>query len=105
MAKPNTSRLDREIRQTERKIKAVQKEEFWPLTGAERRKVRGALVGGSYRVLRGKSTGRAERALEEAWNTVNTRLSSELAALQKERQRIVDEAAAEKAAKKSSGWF
>ena len=105
MGKPNTSRLDREIRQTERKIKAVQNEEFWPLTGAERRKVRGALVGGSYRVLRGKTTGRAERALEEAWNTVNTRLSSELAALQKERQRIVDEAAAEKAAKKSSGWW
>ncbi|MCX5423650.1 hypothetical protein [Streptomyces sp. NBC_00078] len=105
MAKPNTSRLDREIRLAERKIKAVQNDEMWPLTGAERRKVRGALVGGSYRVLRGKSTGRAERALEEAWNTVNARLSAELSGLQRERQRIVDEAAATKAAKKSSGWF
>ncbi|MFE6620306.1 hypothetical protein [Streptomyces sp. NPDC057740] len=105
MAKPNTTRLDREIRLAERKIKAVQNEEWWPLTGAERRKVRGALVGGSYRVLRGKSTGRAERALEQAWNAVNTRLSSELTALKKERQRIVDEAATAKAAKKSSSWW
>ncbi|MFF4804024.1 hypothetical protein ACFY1U_37555 [Streptomyces sp. NPDC001351] len=105
MAKPNTSRLDREIRQTERKLTAVRNEEMWPLTGAERRKVVAALAGGSYRTLRGKSTGRAERVLEQVWNSVQTRLSSELAALQKERQRIVGEAAAAKAAKKSSGWW
>ncbi|WP_367323525.1 hypothetical protein [Streptomyces sp. HUAS ZL42] len=105
MGKPNTRRLDKEIRLTERKIEAVQNEEMWPLNSAERRKVVGALAGGSYRVLRGKSTGRAERALEQVWNAVNMRLTAELTALQMERQRIVTEAAKEKAAKKSSGWW
>ncbi|MFD5015649.1 hypothetical protein [Streptomyces chartreusis] len=105
MGKPNTSRLDREIRQTERKLEAVRKEETWPLTGKERRAVMGALAGGSYRVVRGKSTGRAERKLEMVWQSVMTRLSTELTALQSERQRIVNEAAAVKAARKSSGWW
>ncbi|MFE0514830.1 hypothetical protein [Streptomyces sp. NPDC058964] len=105
MGKPNTRRLDREIALTQRKIEAVQNEEMWPLTSAERRKVMGALAGGSYRVLRGQSAGRAERALEQAMNAVTVRLTAELTALQMERQRIVTEAAREKAAKKASGWW
>ncbi|MFJ9819305.1 hypothetical protein ACIRU3_29420 [Streptomyces sp. NPDC101151] len=105
MAKPNTSRLDREIRQTERKLEAVRKEEMWPLTGQERRAVMRALAGGSYKVARGKSGSRAERKLETLWQSALTRLTAELTALQNERQRIVNEAAAAKAAKKSSGWW
>jgi hypothetical protein len=106
MGKPNTRRLDREIAHTARKLEAVQNEELWPLNGAERRKVAAALVGGSYRVARGKSAGRAERALENAWNAVQIRLTAELTALQGERQRIVTEAAKGKAAKKgASRWW
>lgn len=105
MGKPNTSRLDREIRLTERKLEAVRKDEMWPLTGRERRAVIGALAGGSVRVVRGRGTGRAERKLETMWTSVQTRLIAELTALQTERQRIVNEAAAAKAAKKSSGWW
>ncbi|MFF0733326.1 hypothetical protein ACFYVK_17085 [Streptomyces chartreusis] len=105
MAKPNTRRLDREIQQTERKIEAVRKEEMWPLTGRERRQVMAALAGGSLKVARGKSPGRAERKLETLWQSVLNRLASELTALQTERQRIVNEAAATKAAKRSSGWW
>ncbi|GLP66620.1 hypothetical protein TUSST3_32410 [Streptomyces sp. TUS-ST3] len=105
MGKPNTSRLDREIRKTERKLEAVRKEEMWPLTGKERRAVMGALASGSYKVVRGKSTGPAERKLETLWESVQTRLTAEITALQTERQRIVNEAAAAKAAKKSSGWW
>ncbi|MGW2518703.1 hypothetical protein ACWC09_17145 [Streptomyces sp. NPDC001617] len=105
MGKPNTRRLDKEIQRTERKIEAVQNEEMWPLNSAERRKVMGALVGGSYRTLRSKDAGRAERALEQAWNTVQIRLTAELAALQTEKQRVITEAANAKAAKKSSGWW
>jgi hypothetical protein len=105
MGKPNTRRLDKEIQATQRKIEAVQNEEMWPLNSAERRKVMGALAGGSYRVLRGKSTGRAERSLEQVWTAVNMRLTAELTALQMERARIVTEAAKDKAAKKSSGWW
>ena len=51
MGKPNTSRLDREIRQTQRKLEAVRREEMWPLTGQERRAVMRALAGGSYKVV------------------------------------------------------
>ncbi|WP_405673060.1 hypothetical protein OG848_25895 [Streptomyces canus] len=105
MSKPNTRRLDKEIRLTERKLEAVRNDEMWPLTSAERRQVMGALVGGSYRTLRSKSTSRAERKLETVWQSVQTRLIAELTALQTERQRIVNEAATAKAAKKSSGWM
>jgi septal ring factor EnvC (AmiA/AmiB activator) len=105
MSKPNTRRLDKEIRLTERKLEAVRNEEMWPLTSSERRQVMSALVGGSYRTLRSKSTSRAERKLETTWQSVQTRLIAELTALQTERQRIVNEAATAKAAKKSSGWW
>ncbi|MFF7171714.1 hypothetical protein [Streptomyces pseudovenezuelae] len=105
MGKPNTSRLDREIRQTSRKLKAVQEREMWPLSGRERRAVMSALAGGSYKVARGKSPARAERKLESEWGAAETRLSAEISALETERQRIVNEAAAAKAAKKSSGWW
>ena len=105
MGKSNTRRLDKEIQRTQRKIEAVQNEEMWPLTGQERRQVARAMIGGSYRVTRGKSGGRAERALDNVWNAVQIRLTTELTALESERQRIVTEAANAKAAKKSSGWW
>ncbi|WP_406158530.1 hypothetical protein [Streptomyces canus] len=105
MSKPNTRHLDKEIALTERKLEAVRNEEMWPLTGSERRQVLGALASGSYRTLRSKSTGRAERKLERVQESVLNRLTAELTALQKERGRIVAEAATAKAAKKSSGWW
>ncbi|WP_405673726.1 hypothetical protein [Streptomyces canus] len=105
MAKPNTSRLDREIRQTERKLKAVQEREMWPLSGRERRAILRSLAGGSVRVVRGKSTTRADRRLASEWGAAEIRLSAEITALQSERQRIVNEAASAKAAKRSSGWW
>ncbi|MCX5361920.1 hypothetical protein OG864_24745 [Streptomyces sp. NBC_00124] len=105
MAQPNTRRLDKEIQYTERKLEAVRKQELWPLTGAEKRAVTRALIGGSYKVVRGKSTSRAERKLETLWQSVMRRLAQELSALENERQRIVNEYAAAKAAKKSSGWW
>jgi hypothetical protein len=105
MGKPNTRHLDREIALTERKLAAVRNEEMWPLTGSERRQVMGALASGSYRTMRGKSTGRAERTLERVWESVQVRLNAELTAFQKERARIVAEAATAKATKKSSGWW
>ncbi|MFJ5778800.1 hypothetical protein [Streptomyces sp. NPDC093094] len=102
MGKPNTSRLDREIRLTTRKLEAVRKGEMWALTGAERRKVLRALAGGGYRAAKGRSTGRAERNLDAVTESAVIRLTAELTALHTERQRLVNEAAA---AKKSSGWW
>ncbi|WP_432193743.1 hypothetical protein [Streptomyces sp. bgisy027] len=105
MPKPNTRRLDREIQQAQRKLDAVRKQEMWPLTGRERRQVVAALASGSVRVVRGKSPSRAERKLETLWQSVLNRLTTELTALQTERQRIVNGAAIAKAAKTSSGWW
>lgn len=105
MGNPNTRRLDKEIRLTERKLEAVRNGEMWPLTGQERRQVLRGLVGGSYQVARGKSAARAERQMDSVSTSAETRLIAELTALQIERQRIVTEAAKDKAAKKSSGWW
>ncbi|GAA3850160.1 hypothetical protein GCM10023084_00560 [Streptomyces lacrimifluminis] len=105
MGKPNTRHLDREIQLANRKLDAVREFEMWPLNGPERRAIIRATVGGSVRVVRGRSTTRAERKLETAWNSAETRLMAEIVAFEKERQRIVNEAAAAKAAKKSSGWW
>ncbi|MES9520100.1 hypothetical protein [Streptomyces capoamus] len=105
MGKPDTRRLDREIQQTVRKLEAVRNREMWPLDGRERRAVLGALASGSYRITRGNSPATAERRIETAWQSAETRLVAEMAALQAERQRIVNEAATARAAKKSSGWW
>lgn len=105
MGKPDTRRIDRAIRETNRKLAAVREKEMWPLDGRERRAIIAAMAGGSYRVLRGRSTDRADRRLESAWNSAETRLIAEITALQSERQRIVTEAATAKAAKKESRWW
>lgn len=105
MGKPDTRRLDRAIRETDRKLAAVRERELWPLDGRERRAVLRAAAGGSYRIYRGRSTSRAEQRILSVWLAAETRLSAEITALQTERQRVVNEAAAAKAAKKSSGWW
>ncbi|UXY20754.1 hypothetical protein N8I84_20150 [Streptomyces cynarae] len=105
MGKPDTRRLDREIRQANRKLEAVREREMWPLNGYERGAILAALAGGTYRIARGRSTDRADRRLESAWMAAETRLIAEITALHTERQRVVNEAATAKAAKKSSGWW
>jgi hypothetical protein len=105
MGKPDTRKLDREIKATERKLEAVRERELWPLTGPERRAILRGAVGGSYRIARHRSTGRAESRIDTAWQSAETRLLAELTALRIERARIVREAAKAKAVKKSSGWW
>ncbi|MGW1286127.1 hypothetical protein ACWD4N_21070 [Streptomyces sp. NPDC002586] len=105
MGKPDTRRLDKAIQQTTRKLEAVQNREMWPLNSRERRAVLGAIGSGAYSLHRGNGTDRADRKLDTAWQSAETRLTAEITALQIERQRIVTEAAKDKAAKKSSGWW
>ncbi|WDM14731.1 hypothetical protein J3S85_26405 [Streptomyces lavenduligriseus] len=105
MGKPDTRRLDREIQQMEKKLKAVRERELWPLDGRERRAILRAVAGGAYSLHRGNGTARADRQMDTAWQAAETRLSAEIEALRTERQRVVNEAAAVKAAKKSSGWW
>ncbi|MEV7190750.1 hypothetical protein AB0N81_02940 [Streptomyces sp. NPDC093510] len=105
MRNADIRRLDREIQQTTRKLAAVQNRELWPLDGRERRAILAAATRGSVAVVRHKSTTRADNKVETAWTSAETRLNAELTALQTERQRIVNENAQGKAAKKSSGWW
>ncbi|MEU5631492.1 hypothetical protein ACH47C_11135 [Streptomyces rishiriensis] len=105
MGKPDTRSIDREITKTTSKLEAVRRGEMWPLNSSERRAVLGALAGGSYRVLRGRDATREENRLESVSEQAVTRLTAEVTALHIERQRIVREYAAAKAAKKASGWW
>ncbi|MFI9809682.1 hypothetical protein ACIHEJ_36055 [Streptomyces sp. NPDC052301] len=105
MGKPDTRRLDKAIQQTTRKLEAVQNREMWPLNSRERRAVLGAIGSGAVSLHRGNGTARADRRLDTAWQSAETRLTTEITALRMERQRIVTEAAKTKAAKKSSGWW
>ncbi|MFE2277238.1 hypothetical protein ACFXAE_08220 [Streptomyces sp. NPDC059454] len=105
MSSADLRRLDREIRHTTKKLEAVRRGELWPLNGRERRAMTRAVAGGAYRTMRGRSTGRAEQQIESTGSAAEMRLSAELSALHGERQRLITEAAREKAAKKSSGWW
>ncbi|MFC9028086.1 hypothetical protein ACFT78_37400, partial [Streptomyces anthocyanicus] len=64
-----------------------------------------SLAAGGYKVARGRSAGREEQRMDATGNSAEMRLSAELTALHGERQRLMTEAARDKAAKKSSGWF
>ena len=105
MSKSEIRRLDREIHKATVKLAAVKRGESWPLNGAERRALARAIAGGSYQVVRGRSTARAEKQMDTTASNAEMRLTAELTALHSEKQRLVTEAAREKAAKKRSGWF
>ncbi|MBQ0882232.1 hypothetical protein ACFW5U_05015 [Streptomyces rochei] len=105
MRNADIRRLDRAIQATEKKLEAVRRGEWWPLTGSERRAMARALAVGGYKVARGRSAGREERRMDVTGNAAELRLNAELTALHAERQRLTTEAARAKAAKKSSGWW
>ncbi|MFE0546928.1 hypothetical protein [Streptomyces sp. NPDC058891] len=105
MGNSDIRRLEREIRATTKKLEAVRLGEWWPLNGSERRAMARALAGGAYRVARGRSAGRAEQQMDTTGSAAEMRLNAELTALHSERQRLITEAARDKAKKKSSGWF
>ncbi|MGV4888445.1 hypothetical protein ACSR0Z_17860 [Streptomyces viridosporus] len=105
MSNADLRRLDREIRATAKKLEAVRRGELWPLNGRERRAMARAVTTGAYRTVRGHSTGRAEQQMDATGSAAEMRLNAELTALHGERQRLITEAARERAAKKSSGWW
>ncbi|MDT0457786.1 hypothetical protein RM550_18930 [Streptomyces sp. DSM 41527] len=105
MGNSDLRRLDREIQATTKKLEAVRRGESWPLNGSERRAMARALAGGSYRAARGRSTAGAEEQIDSLGSAAEMRLTAELTALHGERQRLITEAARDKAKKKSTGWF
>ncbi|MFE0950033.1 hypothetical protein [Streptomyces mutabilis] len=105
MRNADIRRLDRAIQAAEKKLEAVRRGEWWPLTGSERRAMARALAVGGYKVARGRSAGREEKRMDVTGNSAEIRLNAELTALHAERQRLMTEAARSKAAKRSSGWW
>ncbi|UUU32733.1 hypothetical protein JIX56_24125 [Streptomyces sp. CA-210063] len=105
MGNSEIRRLDREIERTAKKLEAVRRGEWWPLTSRERLSMTRAMASGARSVHKGRSTTGAENRMDSIGSAVETRLSAELMALHGERQRLITEAARAKAAKKSSGWF
>ncbi|MCX4429439.1 hypothetical protein OG991_60730 [Streptomyces mirabilis] len=104
MSNSNIRRLERAVTQAANKLEAAKNGEMWPLTGSEKRQVITALAGGSYKVVRGKSTANADRKIERLTKSIEGRLSAELTALQTEHGKAVTKAAGDKAAKKASGF-
>ncbi|MEU6800342.1 hypothetical protein [Streptomyces neyagawaensis] len=105
MSNSDIRRLDREIRATTKKLEAVRRGEWWPLTSRERLAMTRALAGGARSAHKGRSTIGAEDRMDSIGSAVEMRLNAELTALHGERQRLITEAARAKAAKKSSRWF
>ncbi|MFE3603897.1 hypothetical protein [Streptomyces sp. NPDC059142] len=95
MRNAEVRRVDREIRQTEKKLEALRRGESWPLNRRERR----VMAGGS----------RAGDRMGSLVSVADTRLTAELIALHGERQRLVTETSraktSAKTSKKSSGWW
>ncbi|BBC37039.1 uncharacterized protein SGFS_083330 [Streptomyces graminofaciens] len=105
MGNSEIRRLDREIDKTVKKLEAVRRGEWWPLTSRERLAMTRAMAKGARSVHKGRSTAGAEDRMDSIGSAVETRLIAELTALHGERQRLITEAARAKAAKKSSGWW
>ncbi|MDX3522398.1 hypothetical protein [Streptomyces scabiei] len=105
MGNADIRRLDREIQRTTKKLEAVRRGEWWPLTSRERLSMTRALAGGARSAHKGRSTTGAEDRMDSIGSAVEMRLNAELTALHGERQRLITEAARAKAAKKSSRWF
>ncbi|MFI6617565.1 hypothetical protein [Streptomyces sp. NPDC050528] len=105
MSKSEIRRLDREIQKTQKKLEAVQRGEWWPLTARERLSMTRALASGAHSVHKGRSTGGAESRMESIDSSITGRLNAELTALHGEKLRLITEAARAKAEKKASGWW
>ncbi|MFE2646437.1 hypothetical protein ACFXDO_28320 [Streptomyces nigra] len=105
MGNSEIRRLDREIEKTRKKLEAVRRGEWWPLTARERLAMSRALASGAHSVYRDRSTRGAENRMDSLGSSVEMRLTAELTALHGERQRLITEAARAKAARRSSGWF
>ncbi|MFE0358975.1 hypothetical protein ACFW2I_36685 [Streptomyces nigra] len=105
MGNSDIRRLDREIEKTRKKLEAVRRGEWWPLTARERLAMSRALASGAHSAHQHRSTRGAENRMDSLGSSVEMRLTAELTALHGERQRLITEAARAKAARKSSRWF
>ena len=105
MRKPNSRQFDRMIRDAENKLRRVRDGEISALAGGEQARVFLHIGRGVRRVTRGKSTSGPDRAIDQIFAGAESRYAAELQAAQNAKQAAINEAAAAKVAKKSSGWW
>ncbi|MDJ0347284.1 hypothetical protein QMK19_39530 [Streptomyces sp. H10-C2] len=101
----NTRQFDRIIRDTKHKLKAVENHEMWALSAGDQAKLAGYGTLAFAKATRLKSSPMAERAFDRIWSEAAARLRAEVTAAETAKQQLLNEAAAAKVAKKSSGWW
>ncbi|MER7659809.1 hypothetical protein [Streptomyces albidoflavus] len=106
MAKPNTRQVDRVIRETESRLQRIRNGEVSALSGGEQARFAAHLGRGCVKVVRGKSTSKADRALERVFSDAEERVAAELAAARTARQAVINEAATAAVTRKTeSRWW
>lgn len=101
----NTRQFDRIISAAQTKLAAVQRRETWALTVAEQRKFFASSAVAMAKATRQKSSPRADRAREQVWTAAESRLRAEITAAETARQQLLTQAAADKVARRSTGWW
>ncbi|MGW1379549.1 hypothetical protein ACWD6P_35515 [Streptomyces sp. NPDC002446] len=106
MAKPNTRPFDRQIRDLESRLTRVKNGEISALSGGEQARAFLHIGRGVRRVIRGKSTGPADRAIDRVFADAEERIGAELQAAKSGRQAVITEAAKATVAKRAeSKWW
>ncbi|MFJ5851312.1 hypothetical protein [Streptomyces sp. NPDC092903] len=101
----NTRRLDREIRLAENKLARLRDEDSTALSMGDQAKMAGLAGVVIAKATRLKSAPMAERAAERIWTSAQERAAADLRVLQSERQQLIDQEAAARRSKKTSGWW
>ncbi|MGW4311013.1 hypothetical protein [Streptomyces californicus] len=106
MAKPNTRQVDRLIRDTEARLKRIRNGEVSALSGSEQARFVAHVGRGCVKVVRGKSTSKADRAADAVFAGAEERVAAELQAARTARQAVINEAATAAVTRKTeSRWW
>ncbi|MFF8697346.1 hypothetical protein ACF08W_34620 [Streptomyces sp. NPDC015144] len=101
----NTRKLDREIAAAKNKLGRIRAQESAALPAGEQAKLAGLTGVAFAKALRLKSAPMAERAADRIWKSAEEDAAADVRVLEAERQRLVDEEAAARREKKTSGWW
>ncbi|MFF7013237.1 hypothetical protein ACFY9Y_35085 [Streptomyces fimicarius] len=101
----NTRRIDREIRNAKDKLDRIHREDSTALPVRDQAKLAGLTGYALAKATRLKPARGAERAAERIWQNAAETVAADVRVLEAERQQLINEEAAARRAKKSSGWW
>jgi hypothetical protein len=91
---------------TQRHLDAIRKRETWALNASESARFYANLARGGTQAARGKSTSRADSALDAVWRDAEQRVAAEIAANEKVAQEARDAKAKAKAERRAQSiWW